>query len=43
MCIGIEVMQDGGIEILQDLIGPENAKEAKQTAPHTIRAIFGKD
>lgn len=43
MCVGLEVLADNGISIMQDLIGPDDAKEAKKVAPQTIRAIFGKD
>ena len=41
--MGIEVLKDSGIQDLLNLLGPENSLTAKNSAPHTIRALFGKD
>ena len=41
--IGIELLKDNGLDDMQSLIGPENSLAAKNQAPNSIRALFGKD
>lgn len=43
VCVGIEVLKDSGIKDMQTILGPENSLAAKNSFPHTIRALFGKD
>ena len=43
VCVGVEVLKDSGVSDMLDLIGPENSLTAKNQAPHSIRAQFGKD
>ena len=41
--VGLEVIKDCGIDDLKVLLGPENALTAKNVAPQSVRALFGKD
>lgn len=41
--VGIEVLKDSGIPDLLNMLGPENSLAAKNSAPHSVRALFGKD
>jgi len=41
--VGLEVIKDGGIDDLKSLLGPENSLNAKNVAPQSVRALYGKD
>lgn len=41
--MGLEVLKDSGIDDMHSLMGPENSLAAKNQAPGSIRAVFGKD
>jgi nucleoside-diphosphate kinase len=43
VCTGMELVAEDAVTRFRDLIGPTNSQEAKQTAPHTLRACFGSD
>lgn len=43
VCLGIELIKDNGSVELANLIGPENSLTAKNQAPESLRAKFGKD
>lgn len=41
--VGMELVKKDAIKSWRDFIGPTNSQTAKQTAPNSIRAIFGTD
>lgn len=41
--VGIELIKNGGVQELLALAGPENSLAAKNSAPESLRARFGKD
>jgi nucleoside-diphosphate kinase len=40
---GMEIVNENAVQKFRDVIGPTNSNEAKQHAPHTLRARFGAD
>lgn len=43
VCTGMELVSEQAVTMFRDVLGPTDAKEAKQTAPQTLRAAFGSD
>jgi nucleoside-diphosphate kinase len=41
--VGLELVRENAIEHLQKVCGPQNSLTAKNQAPSSIRAMFGKD
>lgn len=41
--VGVEVVRENAIEKLNQVCGPQNSLTAKNQAPNSIRALFGKD
>lgn len=39
----MELVSEQAVTMFRDVLGPTDAKEAKQTAPQTLRAAFGSD
>ena len=43
VCVGMELVKDGGIQAWRSFIGPTNTQKAKAEAPGSLRALFGTD
>jgi nucleoside-diphosphate kinase len=43
MVVGMELVRENAIGVLQQVMGPNNIAQAKSQYPNTIRASFGRD
>ena len=43
MVVGMELVRENAISVLQQIMGPTNSLIAKNQAPNSIRGAFGKD
>lgn len=43
MVLGVELVRENAISVLQQVMGPTNSLMAKNQSPNSIRGAFGKD
>ena len=43
MCLGMEVVRESAISVMQQVVGPANLQIAKSQQPNTLRGTFAKD